>query len=110
MTLMLLPELEAPVSRYSAAMSKAKYLRDSSEGSIKGKAERDLLMGFGKPTIRKNNGKPNGGYGRRGGSCLIGAIMGPDEGSSRGSVIPGACGGIGWRVPAVDTRDGGLSF
>jgi hypothetical protein len=57
MTLMLLPELEAPVTGYSAAMSKVKYLRGSGEGSIKGKAERDLLMGFGEPTVRKNNWK-----------------------------------------------------
>jgi hypothetical protein len=42
-----------PVTGSSAAMSKAKYLR----GSVKGKADRDLLVGIGNPTIRKNNWK-----------------------------------------------------
>jgi hypothetical protein len=45
---------EAPVTGYAAAMSKAKYLRGSGEGSIWGKLK-DLLMGFGKPSVRKNN-------------------------------------------------------
>jgi hypothetical protein len=30
-------------------------LRSSGEGFIEGKAERDLLMGIDKPSIRKNN-------------------------------------------------------
>jgi hypothetical protein len=35
--------------------------------------------------------------------------MDPDEASSRGSANHGACSRIGWRVPAVGTRGGGLS-
>jgi hypothetical protein len=40
----------------------------------------------------------------------LGAIMGPDEASSKGSAIPGTCSRIGWRVPAGGTRGGGGTF
>jgi hypothetical protein len=36
-------------------MGMVKSLRDSSEGSVVRKAERDLLMGMSNLTIRKNN-------------------------------------------------------
>jgi hypothetical protein len=36
-------------------MGAAKSLRSSGEVSIEGKAEGDLLMGMGNPTVRKNN-------------------------------------------------------
>jgi hypothetical protein len=52
-----LSALEGSVIGSSAAMGTAKSLRGSDEWSIEGKVERNLLIGMGNLTVRKNNWK-----------------------------------------------------
>jgi hypothetical protein len=49
------PALEGSITGSSVTKGKAKSLMGSGEGSTERKTERDLLMGMGNLTIRKNN-------------------------------------------------------